>query len=190
MNVEGASQFIEHSWPLVRDVVPDAQLHIVGSVCSKLNSLLHRSDIVFHGVVEDLNGFYEDADVVVNCTTMGTGLKVKCIEAIGFGKALVTTTNGAEGIKGNPGHHYLVEDDWSEFATQVARCLVDTAFRDHLENQARVLAQSEYSVDRIYRDFDNVLSDHCGHAAPPSAPVVTKVAGEGASMVVPRSTKA
>ena len=190
MNTEGAKQFIEHSWPLVRDAVPDAQLHIVGSVCSKLNSLQNRSDIVLHGIVEDLSSAYENADVVVNCTTMGTGLKIKCIEAIGYGKALVTTTNGAEGIKGTPGHHYLVEDDWSEFAIQVSRCLVDTAFRDHMGDQARVLVQSEYSVDRIYRDFDNVLSDHCGHAAPPPAPVATKVAGEGASMVVPRSTKA
>lgn len=79
------------------------ELHVAGQVCTALAGTVHPFNI--RGVVDSVADFYRTIDVVVNPMAGGTGLKIKSLEAISFGKPLLATADAMVGIKsGHDGH--------------------------------------------------------------------------------------
>ena len=111
-NVDGVKHFIERVLPLVRH--KDVRLMVAGSVCQALKADLPRVELL--GVVDNLEEVYSRAGIVVNPVLIGTGLKTKTVEALGYAKPLVTTGCGAEGIEDAAGSAFLMADDPAEMA--------------------------------------------------------------------------
>lgn len=79
------------------------EIHIAGPVCEQLAAVAHPFRL--RGVVESISEFYRSIDVAINPMLGGTGLKIKSLEALGFGKPLVATADAMTGIATNhPGH--------------------------------------------------------------------------------------
>ncbi|HEY5049175.1 MAG TPA: glycosyltransferase family 4 protein [Rhizomicrobium sp.] len=80
-------------------------VHLAGSICAALPAAPHP--FITHGIVDSVSGFYRSMDVVVNPMLGGTGLKVKSLEALGFGKPLVATLDAMAGIDSrHDGHRF------------------------------------------------------------------------------------
>ena len=159
LNVNGLEAFIREGWPLVKQHLPNATLKVAGSVSEALSDEATSTvGVMCLGVVDDLRSAYESADVVINCTTLGTGLKIKCLEAMAYGRALVTTSNGAEGIRGVPGSDYLVVDGWTSFANEVTSVLQSPSTRQSLAASGRALIEREYTMDSVFSELDRALS--------------------------------
>jgi glycosyltransferase involved in cell wall biosynthesis len=88
------------------------------------------------GGVGDLTTAYDRAWVVVSPLRMGTGLKIKSIEALGMGKALVSAPAGYTGLEDGLGKAYLPGDLASEFIDNCVKLLCDSAARRSLESSA------------------------------------------------------
>jgi spore maturation protein CgeB len=73
---------------------------------------------------------------------LGTGLKIKTIEALGLGRATVTSPAGASGLEGAAGDAFMVAHDAAEFADQVVRLLADPPARRALAARAIAFARS------------------------------------------------
>lgn len=95
-NVEGMRWFLEEVWPSVRQQVPAARLRIAGRVCGCLPA---TEGCLKLGVVRDLNALYRQVAVAINPVPSGTGLAIKSIEALGFGRPLVASSCGARGLE-------------------------------------------------------------------------------------------
>jgi glycosyltransferase involved in cell wall biosynthesis len=93
------------------------------------------------GEVKELESVYELADIVVNPLTVGTGLKIKMVEAMGFSKAVISTEVGAEGIEGE-GTAYLRAGTREEFADCLGRLLNDNGFYGSVCANARKQAEA------------------------------------------------
>jgi glycosyltransferase involved in cell wall biosynthesis len=106
----------------VLNAFPETELTIAGRVCEKIGNYAHCTKV---GQVENLAALYTAADVAINPILAGRGLKIKNIEAIGFGTPLVTTAVGAEGLEEGAGKAFLVGDTAAAFAGQVCRLLAD-----------------------------------------------------------------
>lgn len=79
------------------------EIHVAGPICTNLSGTPH--DFVTHGIVANVVDFYSAVDVVVNPMQGGTGLKIKSLEALSFGKPLVATLDAMAGIPSeHPGH--------------------------------------------------------------------------------------
>jgi glycosyltransferase involved in cell wall biosynthesis len=94
--------------------------------------------------------------VVVAPLRFGTGLKIKCIEALAYGKALVTTSSGAEGLAHGGGDHLCIADTAEAFANAVADLLVNVERRGQLEHNALGFArrwqdQQMQAVRKLYQ---------------------------------------
>jgi len=76
---------------------------------------------------------------------LGGGTRLKIVEAMAMGKAIVSTTLGAEGIEGTPGQDLLLEDRPEAFADAVNRLLADPKLADSIGQTARRLAEERYS---------------------------------------------
>ncbi len=122
-NVRGTLEFIDYVWPLVRERFPEARLRLVGKVCEKV----HTPDLSVEkvGFVLHLSHEYERASVVVNPCSVGTGLKIKTVEALAWGKAHVGWPVSADGLREFSNLPYIVAHDVVEFADAVADLLVD-----------------------------------------------------------------
>lgn len=95
-NTNGLSQFIRQHWSSISSRIPNAQLEIAGDVAKKHQDVLN---IKYVGRVENLATFYQNNSVIINPCLTGTGLKIKSVEALQHGRALVTTPEGASGIE-------------------------------------------------------------------------------------------
>jgi len=138
-NVQALESFLAEVWPLIRESVPDARLLIGGGVASKIEE---RPDLELMPIVEDPAAVYARAAVMVNPMRVGTGLKIKSIEALGFGRPLVTTTIGAHGLEAGAGHAFLVADDPPAMAMAIASVLQSPARRVALAEEAYRFAES------------------------------------------------
>ena len=112
------------------------------------------------GFVEDLRPQVREAAVYVVPLRAGSGTRLKILEAMAMGKAIVSTRIGAEGIDLQHGEHALLADTPAEFSAAVCRLLDDRELRLRLGSAARALAEREYGWDAIgqrllatYRDL-------------------------------------
>jgi glycosyltransferase involved in cell wall biosynthesis len=154
-NVDGLTHFLDHAWPLVLAARPDAQLRIYGELAQ---SAPEARQVVRVGYVRDLRSAYRDATVIINPVRAGTGLKIKSVEAIAHGKALVTTSCGADGLTAGAGRAYRVADDPAQFSDAVVALLTDRTSRAAIESAALTFAAREFACERVYAEFLQAVS--------------------------------
>ncbi|WP_285164757.1 glycosyltransferase [Shewanella goraebulensis] len=81
------------------------EFHLAGTVCRALGT--NTVPFIVHGLVDSLSEFYREMDVMVNPMIGGTGLKIKSIEALAFGRPLIATVDAMVGIETNNRHQTL-----------------------------------------------------------------------------------
>jgi glycosyltransferase involved in cell wall biosynthesis len=151
-NVEAAEFLIEKVWPRVRREVPDARLIIAGSPAENIRG--YGQDVPgveFTGFVDDLTGLYGRSRVVCAPILSGAGTRVKIIEAAAFGKPIVATRIGAEGLAMEDGREFLARDDPVSFAQACIDLLQDSIHCERLGKTARQAALSHYDRAAIVK---------------------------------------
>ncbi len=144
---------LEAVWPRVRTAVPGATLAVAGTVGraldegSRSHGLASRGVEVL-GVVPDLQAEYARAAVCVVPLRMGTGIKIKLLEALGFGKAIVSTSVGVQGMEAWAAEAIAVADDAERFAEAIVRLLTGDALRHERQAAALRLAAQHFGPDR------------------------------------------
>jgi glycosyltransferase involved in cell wall biosynthesis len=149
-NVAGMTSFIEVGWPVVRAGYPAARLLVYGDIVSRLPDSPGVEKI---GFVEDLSEVYSRAAVIINPVQVGTGLKIKTVEALAHGRALVTTPCGADGLMDGANEAFLVADEMRAFGEAVLRILLDPAARRDLEERGRRFAEERYNPGKAIEEL-------------------------------------
>jgi glycosyltransferase involved in cell wall biosynthesis len=156
-NVDGMVWFCKEILPRVRSEIPLAHLVIVGQKPSAaVDSLRTRPGVEVTGAVPDIRPFVADAAVYVVPLRMGSGTRLKVLEAMAMGKAIVSTRRGVEGIDVVPGRDVLIADSPVDFARQVVGLLRDPARQQSLGRAARDLAVAKYDWRSIVGAFDAI----------------------------------
>jgi glycosyltransferase involved in cell wall biosynthesis len=149
--------FCSQIWPRICNEFPDAIFQIVGrSPFAKVQRLASES-IQVTGTVPSVAEYLEKASVVVVPLRIGGGTRLKIFEAMAMGKALVSTSIGAEGLEVESGRDLLLADDAPSFADAVILLLRDAALRRRLE-QAAVRLAAQFDWSHVVKQFDEVLS--------------------------------
>jgi glycosyltransferase involved in cell wall biosynthesis len=155
MNAHGLLAFIDQAWPAICARVPHAVLRVVGRIGRCLKPGDDRVEIA--GVVDDLAAEYRRAALVINPVVGGTGLKIKSVEALCHGKALVTTVNGAEGIACAGEPPFFIAHNWKEFAEAVVGLLENEESRLCLQKRALNFALENFATERVYAPLADIL---------------------------------
>jgi glycosyltransferase involved in cell wall biosynthesis len=144
-NIDGATYFIQEIWPRIADANPDARCKIIGGSPSPQLLALAGPRIEFTGFVPDLRPHIAEAAAVIVPLRLGGGTRLKIVEAMAMGKAMVSTTLGAEGIDAVPGRDILIEDQPDAFADAVIRLLAEPDLAARIGNSARQLSEARYA---------------------------------------------
>lgn len=141
-NVDAALYFAKDVFPHVVRAVPDARLLLVGNEPPRQVQALADRSVVVTGRVPDVSPYLREATVVVCPLRIGGGVKVKMLEALAHGKAVVSTSIGIQGLSAAADGAVVVTDDAGAMAAQVAELLGDYQRRHALEGAAQRYASS------------------------------------------------
>ena len=144
-NVDGVTYFVQEIWPRIAEADPKARLKIIGGQATGSLQALVRPGVELTGFVPDLRPHLAEAAAVVVPLRLGGGTRLKIVEAMAMGKAIVSTTLGAEGIEAVRGRDILIEDEPAAFAAAVGRLLADSSLAASIGQSARRLAVERYA---------------------------------------------
>jgi glycosyltransferase involved in cell wall biosynthesis len=145
-NQDGVKWFLELVWPEVHSACPGLQFFIAGRNAPPWIRQLRQPGVVFLGEVEDARKFLLAHPIVVVPLLSGSGIRVKIIESMALGRAVVSTTVGLEGIRAKGGEEVCISDDPVEMAGAICS-LVQTP------GKALEVGKAAYSF--IHGNFDN-----------------------------------
>jgi glycosyltransferase involved in cell wall biosynthesis len=164
-NEEGILDFIDSTLPLIQREIPDASLTVVGrNPATQLLDMDSRTGVRITGTVEDVRPYVAEAAVYVVPLRIGGGTRLKILEALAMGKALVSTTIGAEGLPLVNGEHFIAADTPSDMARAVVSLLGDPARRAALGSAGRRLVEQRHSWERVAQDFEQLCKEAICHA--------------------------
>lgn len=157
-NIEGLAWFLIDIWPLVLARAPTARFMVAGRHAP--TELVNHAyeGVAFAGFVPDIFDFYASNTVTVVPLVSGGGVKIKTVEAMLAGSAIVTTQIGAEGTGATQGQEVLIEDEATAFADAVVRILLDASLRENIANAARRHSTENFSADAWLSRVDSILS--------------------------------
>ena len=156
-NVDGIEFFCDQIWPMILAEIPDARLLIVGREPGPRVKRLASASVEITGTVPSILEYLEKAAVVIVPLRIGGGTRLKIYEAMAMGKAVVSTSIGAEGLDVHPDRDIVLCDEPSEFAHRVIQLLRDGNLRLRYGREA-VKTVSQYDWAVIARRFEEVLA--------------------------------
>ena len=146
-NRDAVMYFLTEIWPLVREKVPGARFYAVGQEPPRELVAFGERDpqVVVTGFVDDIRPYVQKAAVYVVPLRVGGGTRLKVLDSMASGKALVSTSIGCEGIEVRPGEHLEVADTPETFARTTLAVLGDAERRRVLGAAARGLVEQRYA---------------------------------------------
>ncbi|MGH9750055.1 MAG: glycosyltransferase [Candidatus Polarisedimenticolia bacterium] len=182
-NEDAVRYFIDAVLPRLRREAPGVLVDVVGRNPSpRLRAAGAAAGVRVTGTVGDVRPYLAAAAVCVVPLRIGGGTRLKIFEALAMGKAVVSTTIGAEGLPLAPGVHFVQADGPERLAGEIVALLRDPDRRRRLGEAGRRLVETRYSWHQVGREFESRLRE----AVPSGAPRMT-VAARGAATLARRA---
>ncbi len=173
-NVDGAVWFCAEVWPSIRAAVPEATLVLAGrSPVDEVLDLGRLPGVSIHADVPSMVPYFESARLVVVPLRVGTGTRLKALEAMAAGRPVVGTRIGLDGIGAVDGTGARVADDPEAFASAVVETLTRDDVAHSLAKSGRAHVERHFGWDRIGSQFVAMVSEllereEARHPAPSS----------------------
>ena len=168
-NHDGILYFASEILPHIRLEVPDADLWIVGRYPSREIHDLASHHVHVTGRVADIRPYLQNSPVYIVPLRHGSGTRLKIFEAMAVGKAVVSTTLGAEGLPVTHGKNILIADHPAEFASAVVRILRDPELAAGLGRAARALVEQQFTWKTAAAQFEAILEETVGGFLKPAS---------------------
>ena len=163
-NLNAANFLIEQVWPHIYQARPDARLMIAGTHPENIQSYSAQvPGVEFTGFVDDLDDLYARSRVVCCPILSGGGTRVKIIEAAAYGKPVVTTPIGAEGLSLRDGETVLMRTSAIDIAQACLTLLSDESLCQRLGTAAYHQATQHYDRTQIIRLIQNHVRSTLQH---------------------------
>lgn len=169
-NEDAALYFCREILPVIRaNATRGYELDIVGrGPSTSIRALEADAGITVHGGVESVEPFYAKAEIVVVPIRFGGGTRIKILEALAFGRAVVSTTIGAEGLDLVAGRDILIADTPKSFADACIFLAEDVEMRKRIARAGRArfgeLYESRRVQDQLSLDLREIVSSANGRA--------------------------
>jgi glycosyltransferase involved in cell wall biosynthesis len=158
-NIEAALDLASEVLPRVRAAVPDVKARIVGRRPVQAIRDLAGPGLEVVPDVEDIRTYIQEAAVVAVPLKSGSGTRIKILEGMAMGKAVVSTRKGAEGLDVRDGYDILLRDDMPGFADAVAELLGSPEERQKVGRNARSTVEAGYGYEALALRLEAALLD-------------------------------
>jgi glycosyltransferase involved in cell wall biosynthesis len=179
-NIDAVVWFVTEVWPIVthpaerRGRVP--RLALIGrNPPQEVTRLVLNQGVTVTGSVADDRPYFAGATVYALPMRYGGGSRLKLLNALAMGCAVVSTTAGAEGVEVRHEQHLLIADGAADFAAAIARLLTDEELRSRLGAAGQAFVREEYDwagiVERLRQGYAAALAARQEAANMPATPL-------------------
>lgn len=158
-NYEGMIFFLEEIFPEIQKEIPQAKVYIIGGGPPKVLTKFRSESVVITGYVDDVRPYINKASVFIVPLRMGSGTRLKVVEALSMQKPVVTTSIGCEGIEVEDEKHLMIRDDPNAFAEAVLELFQNQRLRQKLTSNGKKLVDSKYDWSVIGDSIDEALHE-------------------------------
>lgn len=158
-NREAMVYLAEKIWPLLKNNIPDSTMSVIGRNAPEEVLKLSKQDNSFKvtGFVDDVRPYISNAAIYICPIMNGGGTKLKILDALSAGKAIVAHPVACEGIDVVDSHSVLFADTPEMFVEKIQQVFTDEQFRKKLEKNGRELVEKRYSFDYIGKELKKDL---------------------------------
>jgi glycosyltransferase involved in cell wall biosynthesis len=154
-NIEAAEWFLNNCWKSILKQVPDAKFVMAGRNMPPHLRKLNEANVLVVEDVPDSRTFYNEHEIMLVPLASGSGLRIKIIEGMAYGKAIVSTSVGAEGINYTNGKNLIIADLPKDFIKAVVDLLKDETKRNELGKGAQAFAEQEFDNGKVVSGLVN-----------------------------------
>lgn len=181
--------FVREIWPALRRERSDRRAVILGRAAPAEVQAAADANLRVPGFVDDVRPWIDDASIYVCPIRDGGGTRLKVLDALAMAKPVVATALAVEGLDLVPERHYLPAESVSAWVRQIGRLEADSALRERLAREGRLLAEERFSwpaigkaLDAAYRAALSLAARGPARdaAARPGSPTRPGAAGPGA----------
>lgn len=162
-NIDAARRLASDIFPRVRSVCPEATLQLVGPSPSQELRNLEGNGVTVAGYVPDLAPFLERAALVVAPVRQGGGIRIKVLEALAAGKAVVASPRAVEGLELPSEEILLVGETDDDLAACIVELLHDPARRRAIAERARAWAEANLRWEDSVAAYEGLYTSLLGH---------------------------
>ncbi|MCF6169483.1 MAG: glycosyltransferase family 4 protein [Bacteroidales bacterium] len=148
-NEEGIRWFLDEVWPLVNANLPDLKVYLAGREMPDWLVKLKTPNVVVVGEVPDAGQFILSKTISIAPLFSGSGIRIKIIESMALGKAVVSTKVGAEGIHYTDGQNIMIADTAEDFYRTVKSLYENPSRSKEIGSNARQLILEKHDNKKI-----------------------------------------
>jgi len=157
-NQEGLIWFVEEVWPLLREKIPELEFHLAGrNAPDWFVKRLNRPGIKLHGEIDDAGEFIQSYPIHIVPLFSGSGMRIKIVEGMSYGRVVVTTTIGTEGIDTQHKENILVADTPESFASEVIQAIGDPDYCTEIGKNAFTFVDEKLNNTKLLAGFMEYL---------------------------------
>lgn len=155
-NVAGILWFLKNCWTELKQCDPEFKLQIIGEWDNQLKEEIQKyyPEIVFHGFVSNLEERIENTIMIVPIN-IGSGIRMKILEAVFLGIPVVSTTIGAQGLPIKDGVDCFITDDPQIFVKDILK-LNDVKTQETMVKRAQEKIRQQFSLDSLKEKRFNI----------------------------------
>ncbi|TVQ90347.1 MAG: glycosyltransferase [Bacteroidetes bacterium] len=161
-NQEGLVWFIDHVWDKIIEKHKEIEFHVAGRNAPEwLRKMLEsKPGVFFHGEVDDAAEFMQKSAIMIAPLFSGSGMRVKVIEGMAMGKAIITTSVGAEGIPVENGKNIFIEDEPYNFAVKLNHLIENKKLFDDIGKNAVKFVAENFDNHKISSKLADFYQSH------------------------------
>jgi glycosyltransferase involved in cell wall biosynthesis len=160
-NQEGIKWFLDQVWPKVNRELPQLKLYLAGREMPNWLKELNQNNVVVVGEVPDAYSFIKSKSISIAPLFSGSGIRIKIIESMALGKAVISTTIGAEGINYTENENIMIADDAKSTVEAIKELYTNKDKCDTIGKNARSLILEEHDnsklVDRLLNFYHKIM---------------------------------
>lgn len=159
-NVDAVLWFCDDILPRIERQIQHVKFYIVGkNPPQRIQQLADGGKMIVTGFVEEVREYVAKSSVFIVPLQVGSGMRLKMLQAMAMSKAIVSTSIGAEGIKVTNGRDVLLADTVDDFVQGTIKLLMDAELRHHIGNNARKLVERYYSWNTVIDLTEQIYQD-------------------------------
>ena len=160
-NRDAALWFIRHVWPILQERYPSLRCQFVGKgIGHEIKQAQQKYETIeLISDVDDLRPYRKKAHIFINPMRIGSGLRIKMLEAMGSGLPVVTTQLGAAGIPAQNGVNCFIADTPELFAHSISWLLQDPTLVKEMGQRAQQLVSDQYGIHQSVKELERIFTD-------------------------------
>ena len=152
-NQQAVHWFLENCWATILSEVPECTFIIAGRNIPESFKKLQSHQIHIKENVAESKEIYSNFNIMIVPLQSGSGLRIKIVEGLAYGKAIVSTSIGAEGIPVTPSENIILANEPHLFTRQVVKLLKDAEMLTKIQTGARRFAENHLDNQKITKEL-------------------------------------